>query len=256
VALSIIAYLGLGLLAAGGASAVRPRLLRLRRRREAAILAAAGLVLATAGAWWPLGTRRSAEGTRLEAFVPEFQFGEFHETRVRAAPEEVHGAIRAVTAGEIRWFRSLTWIRSPRLPGRAGPETILHPAWNEPVVDVALRSGFVLLAEEPGEELVVGTVVCCEPVRLQRAEDFRALVGPGFARAALNFRVEDLGGGTCRLSTETRIVAAGAAARRRFGLYWSFIYPGSSLIRYGWLEAIRKRAEAAAARSRSTGVPG
>jgi hypothetical protein len=29
-----------------------------------------------------------------------------------------------------------------------------------------------------------------------------------------------------------------------FGAYWRVIYPGSSLIRYMWLRAIKKRAEA------------
>jgi hypothetical protein len=71
---------------------------------------------------------------------------------------------------------------------------------------------------------------------------------PGYTLAALNFRVERPAERTSRLTTESRIVAR----RRRaaaIGLYWSFIYPGSSLIRYGWLEAIRRRAENLAGRS-------
>jgi hypothetical protein len=60
----------------------------------------------------------------------------------------------------------------------------------------------------------------------------------------MNFRIEELGGGECRVTTETRVFATDAATRRRFGTYWAFIYPGSSLIRWGWLRAIKKRAEA------------
>jgi hypothetical protein len=46
------------------------------------------------------------------------------------------------------------------------------------------------------------------------------------------------------VTTETRVFATDAAARRSFGLYWAFIYPGSALIRHGWLRAIKLRAEA------------
>jgi hypothetical protein len=61
----------------------------------------------------------------------------------------------------------------------------------------------------------------------------------------MNFRIEDEGAGQSRLTTETRIFATDTATRRRFGLYWAFVYPGSALIRPGWLQAITKRAEAA-----------
>ena len=60
----------------------------------------------------------------------------------------------------------------------------------------------------------------------------------------MTFRIEDLGRGECRVTTETRVFATDIGTRRRFGLYWAFIYPGSSLIRHGWLAAIKKRAEA------------
>src|SRR5574341_113276 len=242
--LSALAYLGVILCLVGIVSGLRPQLVRWRSRRPGLVLLPIGLVLASAGAWWPVGVRRGASGTLLDGFVPEFHFGELHTTHVRAPPERVFRAVHAVTADEIRFFRVLTWIRSPRLPWKHTPEGILAPDWNASILDVALRSGFVLLGEIPNVELAVGTVVCCGTVALGSAEGFRALERLGFARAAMNFRVEQLSDGTTRLTTETRVVAHAAAARRRFGLYWSFIYPGSSLIRHGWLEAIRRRAEA------------
>ena len=73
---------------------------------------------------------------------------------------------------------------------------------------------------------------------------FRALAEPGYAKAVMNFRLEDEGGGWTRLVTETRIVATDDHARRRFAAYWRTIYPGSALIRRMWLRAIRARAEA------------
>ena len=99
------------------------------------------------------------------------------------------------------------------------------------------------LADDPPLEAVVGTVVCCRGKRLRDAEDFQTISEPDFAKAAMNFRVEDAGSGYCRVITETRVLATDPAAVRRFGLYWAFIYPGSALLRDGWLAAIKKRAE-------------
>jgi tRNA U34 5-methylaminomethyl-2-thiouridine-forming methyltransferase MnmC len=76
-------------------------------------------------------------------------------------------------------------------------------------------------------------------------EDFKAVHEPGFALAATNFLVEEAGPGTTIVTTETRIYATDAWARRRFAVYWRTIYPGSSLLRYTWLRAIRRRAESA-----------
>lgn len=242
--LSVLAYAGLGLLLAGAVAVLRPQLLRWQARLVGVVLLPAGVVLAFAGAWWPVTVHRGPGGTLLDSFVPQFQFGEFHATRVRATPERVFRAIHTVTADEIRYFRVLTWIRSPRLPWRDGAETILAPDRRSPILDVALRSGFVLLAEIPESELVVGTVVCCGPVALGSVDGFRALAELDYARAAMNLRVEALPDGSSLLTTETRVVAGAASVRRRFGVYWSFISPGSSLIRTKWLDAIRRRAEA------------
>lgn len=62
-------------------------------------------------------------------------------------------------------------------------------------------------------------------------------------KAAWNLRIEDEGGGSCELSTETRIVHFGTAARRKFRLYWTFIGPFSGAIRRGLLRGVRIRAE-------------
>jgi hypothetical protein len=241
---SILTYGGVGLVLAGALCLIRPlKFLRIHTRRAALLVMLMGLALLPTGAWWPWPRARGAGGAQIDAFVPEYEFAEFHETRVRAGPETVYRAVRAVTADEIRTFRTLTWIRRGGSRSPRG-ESILDPAWGQPILDVATRSGFVWLADAPPREAVVGTVVCCHARdRVLGAGEFVALTRAGVAKAAMNFRIEDAGSGYSRLTTETRIAATDTAARRRFGLYWAFIYPGSSLIRYGWLEAIRRRAE-------------
>jgi hypothetical protein len=243
--ISVVTYGGLLLVLLGLLSLIRPlRFLRIRTRRAGLTVLLAGLLLVPTGAWWPWPPHRAAGTARIDAFVPEYQFLEFHETRVHATPEAVYRAIRAVTADEIRTFRTLTWIRrGGRAPSHGG-QNILDPAWDQPILDIATRSGFVWLAQDEPREVVVGTVVCCGPRdRIHDAAGFQALTRAGVAKAAMNFRIEDAGGGMSRVTTETRIAATDRGARRRFGMYWALIYPGSSLIRYGWLEAIRRRAE-------------
>ena len=51
--------------------------------------------------------------------------------------------------------------------------------------------------------------------------------------------------GESRLTTETRISFADRDLCHDFGWYWGVIYPGSSLVRVGFLEAVEHRAETA-----------
>jgi hypothetical protein len=161
--------------------------------------------------------------TLLDDAVPRWQFAERHATYVAAPMELVYAAVRAVTAREIFLFRTLVAIR--RL-GRPGPESILNPSPDTPLLDVALRSGFHLIAEDAPREIVIGMYV----------------IQPKRALAVMNFRLEPEGDGV-RLTTETRITAADLRARITFGCYWLAIRAGSAFIRRMWLRAIRKRAE-------------
>ena len=67
-----------------------------------------------------------------------------------------------------------------------------------------------------------------------------AETSPGTVRVAVNLRAEPLPGGETRLSTETRIAAVDAGARRAFRRYWLVVGPFSALIRRRWLEAARR----------------
>jgi len=204
-------------------------------------LAVAGLVVFAAGLLLPVrATRLPDSGGALDAIVPRYQFGEHHQILVDAPPERVFSAVRATTARDIRFFRLLTWLRSPRLGSRT--ESILNPAPDEPILDVAIRSGFVLLHEQPPSEIVVGTIVCCGSRLPSTAEEFHAREG-SVVRAVMGFHAVAAGEGGTRLLTQTRVHASDAKGERRFAAYWRLIYPGSAFIRRMWLRAIRERAE-------------
>lgn len=218
-------------------------------RRRAAKLIGLGGLLGLAGAALPAPIRRPRGApVLLDVFLPTYEFREFHETRVNASPERIYEAIQEVTAGEIRLFQTLTWLRSPKLPwGHPRPASILNAPADRPILEVATSWQFIKLVEAPEVEIVVGMAV----IRPRGAQPISAPAEfltsePGYALAAMNFRIEeekDGGRGGCRLTTETRIHATDAWSRRRFAAYWRLIYPGSSLIRVEWLRAIRRRAE-------------
>ena len=79
--------------------------------------------------------------------------------------------------------------------------------------------------------------------RLADRQAFLDFAEEGCVKAAWNLRIEDEGDGSCELSTETRIVYFGTAARRKFRLYWVFVGPFSGLIRQTLLRGIRSRGE-------------
>jgi len=256
----IVVYLGLITTFVGGVSVLWPlRFLAIHTRWLALAVVAAGLIVVIIGASLPANeTRVTSERTQLDHFVPAWQFGEFHSVRIAASREKVYAALQQVTAEEILFFRSLVWIRRF---GRPGPEAILNPPPDMPILEIATRTSFIVLAEEPQQEVVLGTLVAAppgwHPSGKKTPEDFKALSTSGqsgFALAAMNFRLEDCGAQSqgsaaasstpCTLlTTETRVYATDAPTRRRFARYWRVIYPGSSLIRTMWLRAVGKRVE-------------
>jgi len=191
----------------------------------------------------PVKERRGGSShTRLDEFVPAYQFNEVHSLVIAAPAERVFRAIQETTAGEIRFFRLLTTIRRF---GRPGPENILNAPEHIPILEVATRTSFLTLANDLNREIVVGTVVIAPPDARPSGpltpEVFRGITRPGFALAAMNFRLTPNGTSTL-LTTETRVYATDRATQRRFARYWRVIFPGSALIRRSWLAAIRRRA--------------
>jgi hypothetical protein len=185
--------------------------------------------------------KRKLNESRLDEFMPVWQFRERHVIRIAAPPARVFAAIKEVRAKEIAFFNILVWIRRG---GRSGPESILNPGASAPLLEVATRSGFIYLADDAPRELVVGTVVIapqgidCAPT----PQMFNTPLAPGYALAAMNFLITPDGPHGSLVSTETRVFANSPSARRRFARYWRLIYPGSALIRRMWLRAVKKRA--------------
>ena len=245
---STIVYTGFVITAAGFILVVKPiERLHVTSRSRGVAIVGIGVLVAGIGLSIPASESRVEKpATRLDEFMPVWQFGEHHRIRVAAPPDRAFDAIRHVRANEISLFSTLTWIRRG---GRKTPAGILNAGDSTPLLDVATASGFIYLANDAPRELVIGTVVIAPPGSrgVLTGQVFKTALPPGFALAAMNFVVAPDGRNASVISTETRVFANSADSRRRFARYWRVIYPGSAIIRRMWLRAVQRRAATAAA---------
>lgn len=165
--------------------------------------------------------------------MPAYDRSEVHRRKVGAPPSALWNAIYDLRADELPAMRALMGIRTLCRRVDKSDRTVLEGFG---------RMGFRPLAEEPERELVVaGIGQFWKPSgglrKVTDKDQFLNFEEPGYAKVAFNFRIQ-----TSELSTETRIAATDAQARRRFGLYWLLIRPGSGLIRREWLRALDRRA--------------
>ncbi|MFY9557086.1 MAG: hypothetical protein WAV20_19515 [Blastocatellia bacterium] len=178
----------------------------------------------------------------IEEFMPICDATEFHQTTVRASIQTVYETLRTADLGGSPVVRLLLRLR--QLPtlffgGRSRSMPLNF--------DALVRGGFILLGENPPNEIALGIVgrfwtMSGSRCRLTAGE-FRQFNQPGYARAVWNFSLVEEGAQVTRLATETRVQCLDDSSRRRFRVYWSVIAPFSGLIRREVLRTIRKRAE-------------
>jgi hypothetical protein len=240
---STIVYAGFVITTAGLILVIKPiERLHVTSRSQGLAIVGIGVLVAGIGMSAPTSESRARKPeTRLDEFMPAWQFSEHHTIRVAASPERAFDAITRVRANEISLFSTLTWIRRG---GRKVPESILNAGDSAPLLDVATRNGFIYLANDASRELVVGTVVVAPPGPRSALlpQTFKTPLAPGYALAAMNFAVTPDGPNASIVSTETRVFANSPDSRRKFARYWRVIYPGSAIIRRMWLRAVQRRA--------------
>jgi hypothetical protein len=179
----------------------------------------------------------------LDRWLPEFDVSKRHTISIRAPRDRVFEELLRYEFKRSLGTRVLMALRGY---GRRARRARVGRIATLP--ESLARFGFTPLDEDPGRELVFGLVgrfwrpkgdLCTVSVA-----DFGSFQEPGFAKAAWNLLVEEDGPGVVRLSTETRVLCLGDAARRKFLLYWRLIEPFSGLIRWSLLRGVRREAEA------------
>jgi hypothetical protein len=173
----------------------------------------------------------------LDRFMPVYEVRSRHDIEVDADADRVYRQMRDTDIARPLTVRMLFLLRG--LP-RSRPLTL----------DRLVDSGFVLLGEEPGSEVVLGVTGLFWKAsgRLRRIgpDEFPSFSEPGHVKAAWSLRVEPGPEGGSVLSTETRVITTDEGSRRAFGRYWRVVGPFSGIIRGRILAQVKKAAEAAA----------
>ena len=168
----------------------------------------------------------------IDLFLPEYDFSETHDIRIRATAETVFRALNAVDLCESAVIRLLFRLRG--LPTRGMTLREMQ------------RLRFEVLGESQNRELLLGLAgrfwTIKGDLRKISSQNFRGFDEKGFAKAVWNFTLDETEGEVC-LTTETRIKCLDAESRKKFGFYWTLIQPFSALIRKEILKAIKQRAE-------------
>jgi hypothetical protein len=243
---SYLAWAGIGTTFFGLVSIVRPlRFLGIPTRARGGLVAIVGILVTTVCVFWPVSVRyASGEEQRLDAFLSEYQFSEYHEALVWAPRREIEEAIRQVSFADMPLADLLMRIRA--LAGGGAEGGAADPT---PILELMTQTGtgFLPLDVSDPSELVYGMVGKPwsnePPPPVTTPEEFLVFDEPGNIRVAFNLRVVEEGDGAFRVTTETRTLGNDPRARRVFGRYWRIIYPGSAIIRKVWLDAIVSRAE-------------
>jgi hypothetical protein len=169
----------------------------------------------------------------IDHYLPRYDINARYEIEIRAPLPRIYEAARTLDLKGSRIARALFRLRGL-------PEANLD-------LEGMLKWGFVLLADEPEREIVLGLIgrfwVRSPRIQSVPAEAFVGFNQPGSAKAVMNlafFQKED---GIVRLTTETRVSCLDDSSRRSFRRYWRLIGPFSGLIRKEWLRLIKRQAE-------------
>jgi hypothetical protein len=178
-------------------------------------------------------------GRLIDRVVPRWDFAERHARLVGAPAPQVWGALAEVRVSDLPVTRLLMWVRTLGR-GRLRADRRMLDAL--PPGEVARVEGRELLLAMVAPTSLRTDVSSLAELRAASLDELARPMPDGWVRIATDFRLEAADGSTL-LTTETRVLATGPVARRRFRLYWLVIRGGSGLIRRELLLAVARRAE-------------
>jgi hypothetical protein len=184
----------------------------------------------------------------IDEYVPRWDVRSHHQIAVSASPESTYVAVRTADLGSHPLVRAMFALRALPSALTAGRVRELR-ARGSRVITLAEfeRHGFQVVAERPPSDLLIGLEgAFWKPdgdLRPVSAATFREAVPRDLARGAWCFCVDRVSATESVLSTETRVLTGGNAARWRFRLYWVFVGWASGVIRHMMLRSIKAEAE-------------
>lgn len=187
----------------------------------------------------------TAKGESLIAqFMPHYALREIDRVAVAAPADRAFEVARHIDLYRVAFVRRLFELRL--VPERIGAWVQRKPypkIRSSRIDDIASAgSGFLLLGEQPGREVVIGSVgkfwqpsIDFVPVTPEEFVDFE---DPGFGKLAWCIRVDPRVGGGAWLTVEVRVGTTDVASLARFKRYWTVIGRFSRAIRHGVLRLL------------------
>jgi hypothetical protein len=178
----------------------------------------------------------------LDRYMPKYDVVDRHHVRVSAPADIVYRSACNVDIQESAIVRAIFNAREMAL--RSAPDEVERP---RELIPWVLTIGWNILEEEPGREVVLGTVTqpweANPEFRTISPKEFVAFDQPDFVKIAWTLRVDPVSPTESILYHETRAWATDAEARSKFRLYWSLAWPGLFIIRPVILNHIKRDAE-------------
>ncbi len=182
----------------------------------------------------------SEPGRLIDRAVPRWDFAERHARLVHAPPPRVWRALADVRVSDLPLTRLLMRVRTLGRRAAGDPDRRMLDAL--PPGEVAREEGREVLLAMVAPTSLRTDIRSLDDLRAASVDELVRPMPDGWVRIATDFRVEASDGSTW-LTTETRVLATGPTARRKFRLYWLGIRGGSGLIRREVLHAVARRAE-------------
>jgi len=194
--------------------------------------------------WYRYGkvTRGGRRDPLVDRFMPKYEVREVHETKVAAPAERTYALAQELDLQRSTIVRAIFTGRELLMGAEHSQQE--HPPG---FLAQVLARGWLVLAEEPGRELVVGAVT--QPWKADvefrgvPPDEFAAFAEPGYAKIVFTLAADPLSQNRSVFRTETRVMTTDPESRARFRRYWSVFSPGILLIRYEMLRLLRQEAE-------------
>jgi hypothetical protein len=198
-------------------------------------------------------TMESHPALLIADVMPRYSLRQVDRVAVAAEPSHAYAVARNVDMYRIPFVRWLFQLRT--LPERIAAWVRgkpYNPNLSSRIEDIARAgSGFLVLREEPGREVVIGSVGKFWQLAIEFApvtpDTFTAFERPGYGKLAWCIRVDPRVGGGSWLTVELRVGATDAASLARFKRYWWLIGRFSHAIRHGVMRMLVKELGAAPA---------
>ncbi len=188
----------------------------------------------------------------IDALLPEYDVREYHEIEVRTDASRAFDSVLECDLTGSALLRILLAIREiPCALMGGNPRRVFDRGKHRYTRLRDLSAlGFHVVGLEPGREIALGIkgrfwmpnggVLASGG---NAPDTFISQPPAGYTTAVWTFTISPVSPALSLVSTETRVLCGGSAARRKFKLYWRVVGRFSGLIRREMLRAIKTHAE-------------